>query len=64
MEKVDGYDTLNKQLKELILRVQSLEKEVEKLKNGDFGTGVYLDGCTVADAEYITGKKIEKKAGE
>lgn len=65
MEKVESaYDNLNKQLKELILRVQNLEKEIEKLKNGEFGTGVYLDGCSVADVEYITGKKIEKKVGE
>ena len=39
-----------------------------ELENGEFGTGIYLDGCTKADAEYISGKydniKEIKKEGE
>ncbi len=50
-------------LTELLLKIQLLETRVEKLEKGEFGTGVYLDGCTEADAEYIAGKPI-KKDGE
>lgn len=50
-------------LTELLLKIQLLETRVEKLEKGEFGTGVFLDGCTEADAEYIAGKPI-KKEGE
>ena len=56
-------DVEKKQFNELILKLQELEKRVTDLENGEFGTGVYLDGCTEADAEYISGKPI-KKEGE
>ena len=42
---------------------RELETRVDKLENGNFGTGVYLDGCSENDAEYIIGKPI-KKEGE
>lgn len=54
---------VEKKLTELILKVQELETRLTALENGEFGTGVYLDGCTDADAEYISGKPI-KKDGE
>lgn len=50
-------------LTELTLKIQELEQRVTDLENGEFGTGVYLDGCTEADAEYISGKSV-KKDGE
>ena len=50
-------------LNRIELYIQTLEERVDKLEKGEFGTGVYLDGCTEADAEYITGKPIQK-AGE
>lgn len=50
---------------ELILKVQQLEQRVADLENGEFGTGIYLDGCTEADAEYIINKsETEKKEGK
>ena len=52
---------VEKMLTELMLRVQQLEQRVTDLENGEFGTGVYLDGCTEADADYI---KTVKKDGE
>ena len=59
---------IEKRLNGLILRVQRLEQRVADLENGEFGTGIYLDGCTKADAEYISGKydniKEIKKEGE
>lgn len=52
-------------LNELILKVQQLEQRVADLENGEFGTGIYLDGCTEADAEYIIKKsETEKKEGK
>jgi len=48
---------------ELTLKIQELEQRITDLENGEFGTGVYLDGCTEADAEYISGKPY-KKDGE
>lgn len=54
---------VEKKLTELILKVQELETRITALENGEFGTGVYLDGCTDADAEYISGKPT-KKDGE
>ena len=50
-----------KKLNELILRVQQLEQRVADLENGEFGTGIYLDGCTEADADYISGKNNTNK---
>ena len=43
MEKID----------KLILRVNELEKEVEELKKGSLGTGVYLDGTPDYVKDYI-----------
>lgn len=60
----------DKELEEMRARIdhielicQELENRVDKLEKGEYGTGVYLEGCTEADAEYIAGKPIEK-AGE
>ena len=59
---------IEKKMNELILKVQQLEQRVADLENGEFGTGIYLDGCTKADAEYISWKydniKEIKKEGE
>ena len=59
---------IEKKMNELILKVQQLEQRVADLENGEFGTGIYLDGCTKADAEYFSGKydniKEIKKEGE
>jgi cell division protein FtsB len=52
-----------KDVQELKLRVQTLEDEFKKLKDGEVGTGIYLQGCDEATIEYISGK-TEKKAGE
>lgn len=55
------------EIRELKLRVQELEDRVKKLEDGEFGTGIYLDGCTEADKAYITGTvepSLDKKAGE
>lgn len=61
-------DIEKKILNELILRVQQLEQRVADLENGEFGTGIYLDGCTEADADYISGKnntdKENRKEGD
>lgn len=56
-------EDFEKRLNELVLKLQELEARIANLENGEFGTGVYLDGCTEADAEYISGKPI-KKDGE
>ena len=56
-------EDLSKKLAELTLKMQELEQRIVDLENGEFGTGVYLEGCTEADAEYISGKPI-KKDGE
>ena len=52
---------IEKKLNELILRVQQLEQRVDDLEKGEFGTGIYLDGCTEADADYISGKNNTNK---
>ena len=59
---------IEKKMNELILKVQQIEQRVADLENGEFGTGIYLDGCTKAYFEYISGKydniKEIKKEGE
>lgn len=50
---------LEQTVRELLLRLQALEDRVEKLEKGDFGTGIYLDGCSEATIEYITNKRQE-----
>lgn len=54
---------IQKIFNELKLQLQLLEQRVTDLEQGSFGTGIYLDGCTEQDQEYISGGKF-KKAGE
>lgn len=53
MEKKDDVKELTEKIDKLILRVNELEKEVESLKKGSLGTGVYLDGTPDYAKEYI-----------
>ena len=50
-------------LQEMTLFVQSLEQRVADLENGEFGSGIYLEGCSEADKDYIK-PSIDKKEGE
>lgn len=52
---------LEKSIGELKLTISSLNKEIEDLKNGSFGTGVCYDGCPDYVTSYI---KKSKKEGE
>lgn len=54
--------TLEQTIRELILKLQQLEDRVSSLENGEFGTGIYLDGCSEGDKKYIA--EISKKVGE
>ena len=47
-----------KSLDELKLKVQILETQLQELKEGSFGTGIYLDGCSEATKDYISQKKV------
>ena len=58
----DKIKELEKKIQELTLFTQSLEARIADLENGEFGTGLYLDGCSEADADYI--KPENKKEGE
>lgn len=60
----ERIEKLEKDNRELKLALQELEKKVEALQNGEYGTGIYLGGCSEADIEYITGKVPDKKEGE
>ena len=51
---------LTETLDKLVLRVNELEKQVEELKKGSLGTGVYLDGAPEYVREYITNKEGDK----
>lgn len=55
-------EELKKEITLLKLQIQQLEQRVKDLEDGNFGTGIYFDGCSESDVEYITGKN--KKAGE
>lgn len=57
-------EELAQKINELTLKVQQLEEELSDLKNSEFGTGIYLDGCSDAVKEYISGKPVGQKAGE
>ena len=50
---------LTETLDKLVLRVNELEKQVEELKKGSLGTGVYLDGTPDYVKDYIN-KEGEK----
>ena len=58
----DKIKELEKKIQELTLFTQSLEARIADLENGEFGVGVYLDGCSEADKDYI--KPENKKKGE
>lgn len=53
---------LEQTIRELNLKLQQLEDRVSSLENGEFGTGIYLDGCSEGDKKYIA--EISKKVGE
>lgn len=59
MEKKDDVKELTEKIDKLILRINELEKEVESLKKGSLGTGVYLDGAPDYVKDYIN-KEGEK----
>lgn len=50
---------LEKSIGELKLTISSLNKEIEDLKNGSFGTGVCFDGCPDYVTSYINKSKKE-----
>lgn len=52
---------LEQTIRELNLRLQQLEDRLSSLENGEFGTGIYLDGCSEGDKKYIA--EISKKVG-
>ena len=58
----DVLKNLNERITKLELFTQELEVRIANLENGEFGTGIYLDGCSDSDKEYITGR--EEKVGE
>lgn len=53
---------LEQTIRELNLKLQQLEDRISSLENGEFGTGIYLDGCSEGDKKYIA--EISKKVGE
>lgn len=53
---------LEQTIRELNLKLQQLENRLSSLENGEFGTGIYLDGCSEGDKKYIA--EISKKVGE
>ena len=55
-EKLKG---LTEKIDKLVLRINELEKEIEDLKKGSLGTGVYLDGTPDYVKDYIN-KEGEK----
>lgn len=54
--------SLEQNIRELILQIQQLEDRLSTLENSEFGTGIYLDGCSEGDKKYIA--EISKKVGE
>ena len=54
--------SLEQTIRELTLKLQQLEDRLSSLENGEFGTGIYLDGCSEGDKKYIA--EISKKVGE
>ena len=54
--------SLEQNIRELNLKIQQLEDRLSNLENGEFGTGIYLDGCSEGDKKYIA--EISKKVGE
>jgi hypothetical protein len=54
--------SLEQTIRELNLKIQQLEDRLSALENGEFGTGIYLDGCSEGDKKYIA--EISKKVGE
>lgn len=51
---------LEETIAELKATVSQLAQKVEELENGSFGTGVYLDGVSDYNKDFITSKKGEK----
>jgi len=52
---------ISERVSKIELICQDLGNRVDKLENGEYGTGVYLDGCNEADIEYITDKSVKKE---
>ena len=56
-KEVYKLEKLEQKIAELVLKIQQLEERISKLENGEFGTGIYVEGCTKADANYIYSNK-------
>lgn len=54
--------SFEQKIRELNLKIQQLEDRLSNLENSEFGTGIYLDGCSEGDKKYIA--EISKKVGE
>lgn len=55
----DKIIELTEKLDKLVLKINELEKEIQDLKSGSLGTGVYLDGTPEYVKDYIN-KEGEK----
>lgn len=55
----EDYQKLLLEINTLSLKVRELEEELIKLRDGELGTGVYLEGCPDYAKDYIiaTNKK-------
>jgi hypothetical protein len=58
----ENLQKLEQMIRELNLKIQQLEERISNLENGEFGTGIYLDGCSEGDVSYIINSN--KKVGE
>lgn len=58
-QKLNEITEITEKVDKLTLKVIELEKEINDLKNGSLGTGVYLDGTPEYVKDYIS-KEGEK----
>ena len=63
MDLEKKIEELSNKVTELILTVQTLEQRISDLENGEYNTGIFVDGCPDAVKTYLD-KSNKKKEGE
>jgi hypothetical protein len=57
-------EELLERVNKLTLRVQSLEEQVLALQNGEYGSGVYLEGAPTIVQKYVNAQRAKKDESE
>lgn len=57
-------EELKEMINSILLRLQNIEDRITTLEKGEFGTGIYLDGCADEIKSYLNEDNKDKNKEE